>query len=125
MKPKASTSPPKPRSCSIFSSQVEPSSQRSLGFADLSGTFSHAYRTGEGDNLKGIGLLPSAGWEKVAEGRMRAPFVATNSETYTFIQEPSPALSGTFSHAYRTGEGEYCDDLEMQEKTTSGTIGTI
>jgi hypothetical protein len=28
--------------------------------------------TGEGDNLKRFCLRPSEGWEKVAEGRMRA-----------------------------------------------------
>jgi hypothetical protein len=39
----------------------------------LSGTFSHGpSATGEGDNLKQFCLLPSEGWEKVAEGRMRA-----------------------------------------------------
>jgi hypothetical protein len=40
----------------------------------LSGTFSHGPRaTGEGDNLKQFCLLPFEEWEKVAEGRMRAP----------------------------------------------------
>ena len=42
----------------------------------LSGTFSHACRTGEGDNPTKFGLLPSEGWEKVAEGR-RGPYPLT------------------------------------------------
>jgi hypothetical protein len=32
-------------------------------------------------------------------------FAAAISNIYSFIEEPSPALSGTLSHAYRTGEG--------------------
>jgi len=40
-------------------------------------------------------LLPSEGWEKVANGRMRALWLAQ--------KEPSPALSGTLSHAKRHG----------------------
>ena len=40
-------------------------------------------------------LLPSEGWEKVANGRMRTLWLAQ--------KEPSSALSGTFSHAKRHG----------------------
>jgi hypothetical protein len=48
-------------------------------------------------------------------------FVATTSNIYSFIQEPSPALSGTLSHPAslslrRTGEGEYCNALSQGAK---------
>ena len=51
---------------------------------------------------------------------MRAAFVSAISNIYTLIKEPSPALSGTLSHPAslalrRTGEGEYCNDLNWGE----------
>jgi hypothetical protein len=44
---------------------------RTQPLSALSGTFSHCFATGEGNSGEDC-LLPSAGWEKVAEGRMRA-----------------------------------------------------
>ncbi len=64
-----------------------------------------------------MGLRPCPGltraWEKVADRPDEGTFVATVSNINIFIQEPSPALSGTLSHPASlslrsTGEGECC-----------------
>jgi hypothetical protein len=50
-------------------------------------------------------LLPSEGWEKVANGRKRALWLAQKG--------PSSALSGTFSHAKRHGRRRQFQKLSL------------
>jgi hypothetical protein len=52
-------------------------------------------------------------------------FATTVSNICSFIQKPSPAPSGTLSHAFRTGEREYCNDLEMGADTITKSQSAV
>src|SRR5438046_8634218 len=66
-----------------------------------------------GTGLALFPLLPTAGWEKVPEGRMRAgapsaPVLQQSRccPTARFARGPHPALRATFSHAARGRRGK-------------------